>query len=368
MVISSTVLVNNMLIKILLCLVIITGIFLGMKHFRKLDSFPVTAQPADVSGNQYDVILDHLEIPWEVVFLPDGNILITERSGKVLFVNQQSRQTFPVVRFEEAGLLGMTIHPSFSSTKYIYLYYSYQDKNGLSNKVERYLFDGTSLIKNKTIIDKIPGAANHDGGRIKFGPDGKLYITTGEIQKPLLAQDVQSLGGKVLRVNDDGTIPPDNPFHGSPVYSYGHRNPQGIAWDGLGNMWVTEHGEDGQDEINHIRPGKNYGWPLVTGDQEKSGFEKPFLSSGVGVWAPSGATVIDNKLYFTGLAGRSVYILDLSTKKLTTHFQGEFGRLRSINLGPDGSLYLITSNLDGRNKNPDPGDDRLIRINRLPAE
>ena len=218
-----------------------------------------------------------------------------------------------------------------------------------------------------------------NGGRIQFGPDGKLYITTGDAGNPDLSQDLNSLGGKILRINSDGTIPDDNPWKNSPVYSLGHRNPQGLDWDESGKLVATEHGPSGlrgiaHDEINLIIPGKNYGWPDVIGDETKEGFQNPLLHSGDDTWAPSGAEFYEGdkipqwtgKYFVATLRGNHLHLidLDLDNTKVLSHeklFENDFGRLRDVATGPDGFLYLLTSNNDGRGL-PQHNDDRILRI------
>jgi glucose/arabinose dehydrogenase len=235
----------------------------------------------------------------------------------------------------------------------------------------RYRYEDGSLAEDKIIISGIPGAVYHDGGRMAFGPDGMLYITTGDATTRDIAQDRASLGGKILRLRDDGSIPADNPFN-TAVYSYGHRNPQGLAWDSDGRLWETEHGPTGEqgsccrDEINLIKPGANYGWPAVSGDGAKTGMVSPALHSGVATtWAPASAAIIKSSLFFGGLIGEALYEAVLSGERvleLKVHFKGEFGRIRTVRAGKDGMLYLTTSNTDGRG-NPADGDDKIIRIN-----
>ena len=216
----------------------------------------------------------------------------------------------------------------------------------------------------KIILDNIPAASNHNGGRIKFGPDGMLYITTGDASLADSAQDKNSLAGKILRLKDDGAIPPDNPFPDSPIYSFGHRNPQGLAWDTQGKLWAMEHGSSASDELNLIKPGNNYGWPVIRGDEEETGLESPVIHSGQETWAPSGLAYFDGSLFFAGLRGQGLYqaVIENEGVTLQRYLDRNFGRLRDVVLGPDNLLYILTSNRDGRGL-PVAEDDQIIRIN-----
>lgn len=329
-------------------------------------------------GAPIEVLAEELSVPWDLGFLPDGSILITERSGSVLHLDGDGLREVarPTVRSRgEGGLLGLLIHPRFEENGHVYLYQTIEENGQVLNRVERYVYQvrEESLRDPITIIDAIPGALYHDGGRMEWGPDGKLYIVTGDAQEPALAQDPDSLAGKILRLNQDGTIPRDNPITGSPLYSLGHRNPQGIAWDNAGGMWSTEHGPSlpgfcCRDELNLIEPGGNYGWPEITADQSAPGMESPVLHSGVSaVWAPASLAYHNGSLFFGGLRGEALYEVSLSSEEgtntptLTRHFVEEFGRVRTVRVGPDGYLYLTTSNTDGRGE-PRAGDDKLIRI------
>ena len=323
---------------------------------------------------QVSVFAQGLEVPWSVVFLPDKSMFITERVGRVRYISKDGTlQDNPVAvisevkQIGEGGLHGISLHPNFLSNNYVYLYFTYGEENGnTKNKVVRYRFEGGKLQGSKVIVDNIPGAPNHDGGRIKFGPDGYLYITTGDAQEPSLAQDKNSLAGKILRVTDQGQPAQGNPF-GNRVYSLGHRNPQGITWDDKGNLWETEHGPSGiwpnccQDELNQIKIGGNYGWPNIVGDQTNKDIITSVSQSGRDIWAPAGLAYLDGAIYFVGLRGQALYKVDLQTKKIQTFFKEKFGRLRDVVIGPDNFLYITTSNRDGRG-NPKAGDDKILRI------
>ncbi len=318
----------------------------------------------------FEIVAENLKIPWEIVFLPDGRILVTERPGSVKILEKRrvgkSYKIKEVLHYGEGGLLGAAIHPEFEKNKYVYLYFTYKKNGEILNKVNRYRLEKDKLVFDKTVIDGIKGAIFHDGGRIEFGPDGYLYITTGDATQPELSQDPNNLNGKILRIKDDGSIPEDNPFN-NPVYSYGHRNPQGLAWDENGQLWITEHGpsglQSGYDEINKIVKGGNYGWPEILGGKEKPGMIKPVVHSGPDeTWAPAGAVFYKGYMFFAGLRGESLYRFDPKTKKVKAFFKGEFGRLRAVVLGPDNYLYISTSNTDGRGR-PRKGDDKIIKIN-----
>lgn len=319
-----------------------------------------------------EVIAQDLNIPWEIAFLPDNSLLITQRPGTLLKITDQ-RQIIEIEGVEhvgEGGLLGLALHPDFKDNHWLYLYLTTkgEDDRGLTNRVERYRLEDNQLFDKTTIIKNIPGAQFHDGGRIAFGPDRLLYITTGDAGQENLAQDTSLLNGKILRLTDDGSIPSDNPFN-NPVYSYGHRNPQGITWDNQGRLWATEHGRSGLksgfDELNLIEPGKNYGWPVIQGPETKEGMVSPVIQSGpTDTWAPTGAVYWNHSIFFTGLRGQALYEtqIDQDPVLLKIHFREKFGRLRTIVLGPDNFLYLITNNTDGRG-NPRDNDDQLIRLN-----
>jgi glucose/arabinose dehydrogenase len=317
-----------------------------------------------------DVVAKDLAIPWDIVFLPDGDMLVTERPGTLLRIGARPATiTFPsVLHVGEGGLMGLALHPNFKENNFVYVYFT-TDENGKHNRVSRFRLDGNALVDEKIIFDNIPAVLYHDGGQIAFGPDGMLYMTTGDAQTPALAQDLNSLAGKTLRITAEGGIPADNPF-GTAVWSYGHRNAQGIAWDDRGRMWQTEHGRSGAlsglDELNLVEKGKNYGWPTIQGSMTAPGMTAPIVHSGPDItWAPSGMAYAGGKLYFAGLRGSSLYAATLgegaTVTDLRAHLSGVYGRLRAVVLGPDGFIYITTSNRDGRGT-VRPGDDKILRV------
>lgn len=329
------------------------------------------AQRSPTSETETKIVAEGLTIPWEVAFLPNGELLVSERPGWLIKIGKEKR-VIPVegVRHRgEGGLLGLTLHPRFAENHWLYLYLTTATALGLTNRIERYQLEGEQLINRIVILESIPGAIYHDGGRIAFGPDGYLYITTGDATKSRLAQNKNSLAGKILRLKDDGSIPSDNPF-GNAVYSYGHRNPQGLTWDSQGRLWATEHGRSGLlsglDELNIIEKGANYGWPVIQGNEQKEGMQTPIINSGPNkTWAPASAVFYQGSVFFTGLRGESLYEAIISSggrvTSLKKHLIGQFGRLRALTLGPDGYFYISTSNQDGRAE-PKSGDDKIIRV------
>ncbi len=338
----------------------------------------VFAQEYPDLGVKVETIAENLDIPWSIVWDPDGTIFFTERNGNVRIIQDGIVSEKPILSLDvgggEGGLLGIALDPNYLENHYIYLFYTYNNFFSIENKVVRYVESNLTLSENKVLIDKIPGGPFHAGGRIQFGPDGKLYITTGETGNTNLAQDKNSAAGKILRINSDGSIPEDNPFSGSPIYSYGHRNPQGLDWDESGNLVATEHGPRQHDEINVIVPGANYGWPDIIGDEIMEGLVTPIMNTGDDTWAPSGAVFYDGnkipqwigKFFVATLRGNHLHMIDfdLEKNKVLSHqklFTGDFGRLRDVATGPDGYLYFLTSNRDGRGS-PEINDDRILRI------
>ncbi|MEO9363899.1 MAG: PQQ-dependent sugar dehydrogenase [Nitrososphaera sp.] len=355
---------------------------------------PQGQQQGIESRLKVETVASNLHIPWSIAFAPDGRIFFTERVGNVRMIEangtlaqQPVAKIGAVAAIGEGGLLGLALDPDFEKNHYVYLYYTYSSGipffGGSANRVSKFTEKDNTLVNEQILLDKIPAASNHDGGRIKFGPDGKLYVTTGDATNGSQSQDLGSLAGKILRINSDGTISADNPFPNSPVYSYGHRNPQGLDWDpSTGKLVETEHGPSGErglfahDEVNVIVPGKNYGWPNVIGKANDTRYVDPILETGDVTWAPSGASFYHgdkipewkNKFLVATLTGQHLEVMQLNTSAEKASvvsreaiFQDTYGRLRDVEEGPDGSVYILTSNTDGRGS-PAADDDKILRI------
>lgn len=251
---------------------------------------------------EIEIIAENLYVPWAIDISNEGNIYFTERSGAIRIIEDGKLNPQPLITFSspfisqgEGGLMGIALDPNFSNNHYIYVMHSYLEANQIYNRVVRLVVNNNIASIDKVILDKIPGGSIHNGGRIKIGPDQKLYITTGDAGNPALAQDPTSTAGKILRIELDGSIPKDNPIINSPIFSLGHRNPQGLAWNSKNVLYSSEHGQSAHDEINIINPGGNYGWPIVQGNEESSEVitQKPLIHSGEDTWAPSGITFIN---------------------------------------------------------------------------
>ena len=310
------------------------------------------------------IVADNLEVPWEIALLPSGDLLVTERGGLIREIGGDATKVEGVYASGEGGLLGLTLHPDFENNSWIYLYRTTLKEGRITNVVERYRLDGVILSERLVIVAGIPGEAIHNGGRIAFGPDGYLYIATGDSARPSEAQNTNSLAGKILRVSGNGSIPKDNPFDNA-VYSYGHRNPQGLAWDKARQLWVTEHGQIAHDELNRIEKGGNFGWPVVEGDEKREGMISPMLHSGNDTWAPAGLAYVEGKLFFAGLRGEALFEVSLMEEgrasQLKKHYAGRFGRLRAVINDGRGNLLVSTSNRDGRGRSH-LGDDLILKI------
>jgi glucose/arabinose dehydrogenase len=335
---------------------------------------------ADGVRFRVEVVATSLQIPWSLAFAPDGRLFVTERPGRVRILNlaagtSELALTVEDVRAEgEGGLLGLALDPDFAQSRLVYLYHTATASGRAVNRVVRYREVSNRLTERIVLLDNIPASAIHDGGRLRFGPDNLLYITAGDAANTSLAQDLASLAGKILRLNRDGTTPRENPF-GSPVYSWGHRNPQGIDWHPTtGDLWASEHGNSGNDEINVIERGVNYGWPRIEGSQSQSGMATPitFFSPAV---APSGASfyrgqrfpLFANNFFVGTLRGTHVLRVRVEGRRIVSQerlLDGRYGRIRDVVAGPDGFLYFCTSNNDGRGGIAE-GDDRIARL--IPA-
>lgn len=330
----------------------------------------------DLSGQELEVVATGLEVPWEIRFLPGGDLLVTERPGRLVRLSPAgevvvSHVVPDVASRGEAGLMGLALHPDFAANGWLYVCFTTGLEGGLTNRVERLRWDDAGLSERTAILTGMPGARFHDGCRIDFGPDGYLYVTMGDAGDRAAAQDTASLSGKILRITEEGAPAPGNPF-GNRVWSYGHRNPQGLTWDG-DRLWSTEHGPSGGgsgfDEVNRIVAGRNYGWPLVQGDETRAGLTSPVAHSGPNAtWAPGGAAWLDGSVFFGGLRGQALYearIVDAAgtspSAVVVPHFYGEYGRIRAVRVGPDGWIWFGTSNRDGRGR-VRRGDDRIIRV------
>ena len=344
----------------------------------------------NVEGLKVDNLVTGLDTPWDLAWGPDGQIWVTERGGRISRVNASSGQRTTagqvpsVEESGESGLMGMAFHPDFGTQPFVYVAHSYLSGGSIRNRLVRMRWDGQTLGTPEVLLANIPGGGIHDGSRLAIGPDRLLYMTTGDAASADLAQDRNSLAGKVLRLTLSGQPAPGNPFN-STVYSFGHRNPQGLVFHPTtGALYSTEHGPGDNDEVNLVTASRNFGWPTVHGAcDDDVGSERAFCQTNnvvepLTMWtptiAPAGADfyVADlisqwkGSLLFASLKGNALYRLTLSAdgQRVTareTLFQGQFGRLRDVLVGPDGVVYLATSNRDGRGS-PSSDDDRIIRV------
>lgn len=329
--------------------------------------------------------VEKIDTPWEMTFAPDGSMFVTQRPGSIAIIDNGNLKVWlkldsVVVEAGESGLFGIAVDPSYEQNGYVYFGYTYAEQKSplkLVNKIVRYRNDSGSPVFDKVLLDGIPGNHLHNIGAFEFGPDGMLYVTSGEIFQPQLAQDPASLNGKILRMTRDGEVPADNPFPGSYAYSLGHRNPQGIAFHPETNaLWSTEHGpseEQGccMDEVNRIEAGGNYGWPIIRGSEEQDGLIPPATYSGDTItWAPTGGFFVTQgewagSMLFTGLRGQALYRVVFNSTDpnkidaVERYLYRKLGRLRNVVEGPDGRIYIAVSNQDGRG-DPLGIDDRIV--------
>jgi len=349
------------------------------------------AQNAPVERAAYDTVASGLEVPWAMAFAPDGRIFVTERPGRVRVIQKGALLPKPWVTVEvvadgEAGLMGIALAPDFASSRHVFVCATQRDGKRLVNRIIRFTDRDGAGVEAVVIVDGIPSAEFHAGDAVAFGPDGMLYVATGDARSPGNAQDMKSLAGKILRYRPDGTIPTDNPVKGSPVYAAGVRNVQGLAWDpASGQLFASEHGPSGfpnewfkqnNDELNAIRAGGNHGWPSVVGESNSMKFTPPILAWNPGI-APSGLAFYSGReanwrsTLFVGSL-KAEHLRRITVARDTTLRSGwrvvsegrlfsEVGRVRAVAMGPDGSLYFTSSNRDGRGV-PRRGDDHIYRL------
>ena len=328
-----------------------------------------TATPADETA-VVDTVASGLAVPWGIDFLADGRAVVTERdTARVLVITPAEGagegEVVEVGRIPEtapqgeAGLLGVAVSPDFDRDHLIYFYVCTAE----DNRVVRAELDGNQLGETEPILTGIPGGFIHDGGRLEFGPDGFLYVSTGETGEDDLARERDGYAGKILRITTDGDPAPDNPF-GDEVWSWGHRNVQGLAFDDDGRLWASEFGSDSFDELNLIEPGDDYGWPVVEGTGGEPEFHDPELTWPTDEASPSGLAYVDGELWMAALRGERLWQIPVDGTGVgepTAHFAGDYGRLRTVVVAPDGRLWLTTSNLDGRG-DPAAEDDRILVV------
>ena len=334
-------------------------------------------EPVSVPADAVETVATGLNVPWALAFLPDGTALVTERnSGRILSVTAPasgsvaSNQVAAATRVTEVariadvaprgegGLMGIAVSPNYATDRWVYVYYTaVQD-----NRIVRLRLGETP----QPIVTGIPKASIHNGGRIAFGPDGMLYAGTGDASEKGESQNTSSVAGKILRMTPEGKPAPGNPF-GNLVYSYGHRNVQGLAWDANGQLYAAEFGQNRYDELNRIEAGRNYGWPQVEGTGDNPAYVNPVATWSTSDASPSGLAIMDGRAYLACLRGAKLYRIGLDGTGAQQLLSGEYGRLRAVAVAPDGTLWVTTSNKDGRGS-PSDGDDRILRLlpDRLP--
>ncbi|WP_374448717.1 PQQ-dependent sugar dehydrogenase [Stella sp.] len=342
------------------------------------------ARVATPAGVRVESWVEGLEAPWSLVFLPDGRALVSERPGRIRLVADGRLAAEPVATLGvrqggEGGLMGLALDPGFPARPYLYAMHTHAEAGEVGNRVVRLVLEGDRARLDRVVLQGVPGARFHNGGRLAFGPDGMLYVATGEIFDAPRAQVAADLGGKILRVTADGAVPPDNPLPGSPVWSLGHRNVQGLAFHpATGELFASEHGPSGEfglralDEINLVRRGGNYGWPLAVGAPGDPRWVDPILAWPDEATPPSGAAFWRGDLFVATLRSEALLRVRLErgpggwratavARGFAAGSRRPLGRLRDAVAGPDGALYLLTNNRDGRGR-PRPGDDRILRL------
>ncbi|SDH40107.1 Glucose/arabinose dehydrogenase, beta-propeller fold [Alteribacillus persepolensis] len=330
------------------------------------DTSPDTQTPDNKQDDMHnaETIATGLNVPWSIQRQNDV-FFISERGGTIAAIDSNGTVTRSSVELEkdvistgEGGLLGFVLDPDFHQNQTAYIYHTYRENNRLFNRIAAIKKTDTQWSEQFVLLEEIPGAEIHNGGRLQIGPDGMLYATAGDANQAHEAQNQQNLAGSILRLDTNGDIPEDNPMPSSYIYSYGHRNPQGLSWDN-NTLYSSEHGPSGRDEINRIEPGENYGWPIITGDESQENAKTPLFHSGNDTWAPAGSTFHEGQLYVTGLRGNQLMQFSIPEGSMEMIYKDN-DRLRDV-YADDTYLYVITNNRDGRG-NPGQEDDRLIRI------
>lgn len=376
--------------KIICCAVLMMAVFIGLTAFVVKQPKLPKAVPAWFA---VDTLAINLAVPWDIVFLPDSSMLFTERPGRVRLMQHNQLIEKPVLNAPDIevkgkmGLLALCLHPNFATNHLVYLAYNYRINNTTFLRVASYKYADDSLINPQTIIEKIPGVFNHTGCRLKFGADKKLYITTGDADVPRLAQDLKALNGKILRLNEDGSIPADNPFVKTDtarkeIWTYGHRNSQGIAFQpGTGFLYNSEHGPTGGDEINIVIKGNNYGWPVMHHRNNADGMMSPVMEFSPSI-GPAEAIFYSGKafpsmkgnLLVACMRGEAILKIDFENRKISSYnflLKNIYGRIRALAEGPDGDLYFSTSHVDPPESNAPQGEgsyDMILRMRPATAE
>ncbi|TXI32159.1 MAG: PQQ-dependent sugar dehydrogenase [Niabella sp.] len=367
-----------------------------ISNLISIDNFNITNNVSNISSSpastQWEIVevAQGLFVPWSIVFTSENRALVSERNGKIRMLLNNKIQADALYSFSdvisdsgnEEGLMGLAIDPNYTENKFVYACYASRSTRKILNRIVRFTDTNEKLNLDKVILDNIPSAELHAGCELGFGPDGKLYITTGDAGNKENAQDLASLAGKILRINSDGTTPEDNPFPNSPVYTLGHRNSQGISWAANGTMISSEHGPSGfdgprgGDEINIIKKGANYGWPRVSHDKTDPQFETPkkvftpaIAPSSILVYSGKMFPEFKNRVFVSGLVGTGLYSITFEDETFVKILdaakiqQVDFGRIREVTESPSGEIYISTSNRDGRGS-PKANDDRIYKIKK----
>lgn len=347
---------NLLLLLLLLCV---------LGGCSKIQQDEKSENTTNLTTSNLEIIADNLHVPWSIQ--KSGDVFyLSERPGNIVKIEdgkverQHVELNKELSTASEAGLLGFVLAPDFPESKRAYAYYTYVEGSKQFNRIITLMLQGNKWKEERLLVDRINSGTYHHGGRLKIGPDSKLYATVGDATEPMLAQDLSALEGKILRLHLDGSIPDDNPFPNSYVYSFGHRNPQGLTWTSDGRMYASEHGNSANDELNIIQKGQNYGWPNIEGSEEQQGMVAPIVTSGHDTtWAPSGMDNNEEKLFVAALRGETILEFTIETLE-KRELVSDLGRIRDLYVDKQ-FLYFISNNTDGRG-NPLTNDDKLYRI------